>query len=580
MKNKNDSSTVYYGIYDTKLTKVIFNTDEKLNYYMPFSDREMLAVTDSSVYKICAIKDENNNGCVDYCENNYLLYTQGNKCNKTIECKPGEVMLAPIMVCNQTCDENIYHWNGTHCGLCSYFNGYLNFGNIYKLIGVKGCIGQKEDNSMEYYNERLNLLKCKEGYILQGQKCEKKVTCYERCETCSGEPDSIYSQKCTSCKSPYLLENDNCVENCSPNYYRKSDDKCECCHDDQCNKFEQNTCICLKCEHHYFVNSNKKCELCSVNCNDCNETSTNCTSCIGDNSFLYNNTCYACEDNSKCKNFFEKGCECEKCKDGFYNLNHQCKSCVNDCKTCSNSSECEICQDNYFLDSTGQCSECPKTCAIKKSDNCQCETCIEGYFMNSSEKCQECDTTKCKKCEGNADNCTQCKENYFFDELKKCEQCDEKCKTCSKEKTNCTSCDDGFFLTKENKCDKCDSKCLTCSDGGESECLSCNTSDEYKYYLIYDDYNKTCVKDCSKSGRELDEINFECKPLRKNNGTDENKQPQKSSADYILWIFIVIFGVLLIIITICIIKTCCCNKTSGIEEEISQEFTDKSEIIA
>ena len=59
---------------DTKLNNVIFNTDEKLNYYMPFSDREMLAVTDSSIYKICAIKDANNNGCVDYCENNYSLY--------------------------------------------------------------------------------------------------------------------------------------------------------------------------------------------------------------------------------------------------------------------------------------------------------------------------------------------------------------------------------------------------------------------------------------------------------------------------------------------------------------------------
>ena len=577
MKNKNDSSIIYYGIYDTKLNNVIFNTDEKLNYYMPFSDREMLAVTDSSVYKICAIKGENNE-CVDFCSNNYSLYTQGNKCNETIECKPGEVMLAPSMVCNQTCDENIYHWNGTHCGLCKYF--YPN-GNIYKLIGVQGCIGQKENNSMEYYNERLNLLKCKEGYILNDKKCEKNITCYERCETCSEESQTIDNQKCTSCKSPFLLENGNCVDNCSPNYEKIFIDNkyiCEYCHDDQCQNFELNTCNCLFCKYeHYFVNISKKCESCNGNCANCIETSTKCTSCWGEN-FLYNYTCYTCEDNSKCESFFDGGCECEKCKDGFYNLNHQCKSCVNNCKTCSNSSECEICQDNYFLDSKGQCIECPTTCATKKSDNCQCETCIEGYFMNSSKKCQECDITKCKNCEGNADNCIECKENYFFNELGKCEQCDEKCKTCSKEKTNCTSCDDGFFLTTENKCGKCDSKCLTCSGGGVSECLSCNKSDEYKY-LIFDDYNKTCVKDCSESGRELNEINFECKPLKKNNGTDENKQSLKGSSDYLLWIFIAIFGVLLIIITICIIKKCCCNKTSDIEEEISQELSEKDEII-
>ena len=95
-----------------------------------------------------------------------------------------------------------------------------------------------------------------------------------------------------------------------------------------------------------------------------------------------------------------------------------------------------------------------------------------------------------------------------------------------------------------------------------------------------DDYNKTCVKNCSESGRELSEINFECKPLKKNNGTDENKQTQKGSADYLLWIFIAIFGVLLIIITICIIKKCCCNKPTDIEEEISQELSEKDEIIA
>jgi len=579
MKNKNDSSTVYYGIYDTKLYKVIFNTDEKLNYYMPFSDREMLAVTDSSVYKICAIKDENND-CTDYCSNNYLLYTQGNKCNETLECKPGEVMLVPSMVCNQTCDENIYYSNGTHCGLCKHF---FKGGNEFKLIGLKECIGQKENDTMEYYSERLNLLKCKEGYYLKNETCVKNVTCFERCESCEEEPIGIHDQRCSSCKSNYLLENGNCVDNCSPGRGKIpiADNKYECkyCGDDQCKEFELNTCNCQVCKYeHFFVNSNKTCESCDENCGNCIETSTKCTSCLG-RKFLYNDTCYVCEDNSKCENFFDGGCECEKCKDGFYNLNHQCKSCINNCKTCSNSSECEICQDNYFLNSTGQCSECPTTCATKKSDNCQCETCIEGYFMNSSEKCEECDTTKCKNCEGNADNCTECKENYFFNELKECEQCDEKCKTCSKEKSNCTSCDDGFFLTTENKCGKCDNKCYTCSGSEGSECLSCNTSDEYKY-LIFDDYNKTCVKNCSESGRELSEINFECKPLKKNNGTDENKQTLKGSADYLLWIFIAIFGVLLIIITICIIKKCCCNKPTDIEEEISQELSEKDEIIA
>ena len=41
----------------------------------------MLVVTDNSIHKICPMRDANNDQCVDYCENNYLLNTQGNRCN-------------------------------------------------------------------------------------------------------------------------------------------------------------------------------------------------------------------------------------------------------------------------------------------------------------------------------------------------------------------------------------------------------------------------------------------------------------------------------------------------------------------
>jgi len=508
MKNKKTSLTTYYGIYDTKLNNVIFNTDEYLKYYMPISDREMLAVTNTSIYKICAIKDKNNDGCVDYCPNEYLLSTQGNKCSGAKECKPGEYLLAPSLVCNQTCDESIYYFNGTYCGLCSYFN---KGGNEYKLLDAKECSGSIEDN-MEYYNKRLKILKCKEGYILNGIKCKKNITCFNTCETCEEESDNIESQKCLTCKEPYLFENGNCVTNCSTGYI-KSDGQCQSCKIEKCVSFEPNTCNCLNCSKHFYVNNSKMCDMCDETCLNCTGTSKNCTSCLK-GFFLFNSKCYECEKEN-CINYLDgnEQCECEKCKDGFYNLNHQCKNCVENCKTCSGPSKCEICQENFFLNSNGQCLAC-----------------------------------------------------------------DKNCKTCSKEKTNCTSCVDGLYITNENKCEVCNSKCKTCSGGGENDCLSCNETSEYKY-LIFDEYNKTCVKNCTESGREFSEKTIECKPLKKSIGSEASTLAQKSKADLLLWIFVGIFGVILIISTFCIIKKCCNNKTNYIEAEINQELNEKEEII-
>ena len=178
----NDLSTFYYGIFDTKLNNVIFNTDENLRYYFPISDREMLAVTYNSIYKIWSMKDANNRQCVDYCSEDYLLNTQGNKCNDT-----WEIMLVPSLVCNQTCDENIYHSNGTHCGFCKYLNSY---GNQYKLMEAQGYKGAQSD-SMDIYNERLGLLKCKEGYIINDTEWFRNITCFGRCEKCINESNLI-----------------------------------------------------------------------------------------------------------------------------------------------------------------------------------------------------------------------------------------------------------------------------------------------------------------------------------------------------------------------------------------------------
>ena len=128
----------------------------------------------------------------------------------------------------------------------------------------------------------------------------------------------------------------------------------------------------------------------------------------------------------------------------------------------------------------------------------------------------------------------------------------------------------------ENKCDDCDDICETCFSGPsnwDSNCLSCKDN----YYLINDYKNKTCVNDCSLYEREVSDEPFKCKPL--SNGTETGDKGGDNEVDYMLWIFIIVAGVLLIIITIIICIKCCHNKSDDVIDEITTELMDKEEII-
>ena len=570
MKLSSTGETKYYGIYDTKLNNVIFNTEEYIKYFIPYSDREMLAVTNTAAYKICAMKGTDNT-CKDYCSDYYLLDTKGNKCSTTDSCP--KIKLVPSGVCNETCDENIYHLDGTNCGLCQYFNPT---GNKYKLVGSIGCRGSINEETMEYYNQKFNLLKCKDGYEMKNNDCVLNVVCYETCETCTASSTNPVDQKCSSCKSGYYLENTNCVKTCQKGY-EKTGQICQSCNDNICKTFVTDSCDCTNCSSGFFINQTKRCSECDKEkCKECTQTATTCTSCWGGN-FLYNSKCYECAKNcTQYENDKEK-CKCSKCNEGFYVSNYQCESCVSNCLTCINSTKCLTCKSGYFIDSNGQCSACPiEKCGKLKSDGCQCETCADNYFMDNNQQCQQC-STQCKTCLGNANNCTSCSDNSsFINENNQCVKCDPTCETCSINSTHCTSCSSGKYVTEENKCDDCDDICETCFSGPsnwDSNCLSCKDN----YYLINDYKNKTCVNDCALYEREVSDEPFKCKPLI--NGTDPGEKGGDNEVDYMLWIFIIVAGVLLIIITIIICVKCCHNKSGDVVDEITTELMDKEEII-
>ena len=567
IRDKNNSEKIYHGIFDIIKNKVIFNTNEIINYFIPYSNLAMLAITPTSAYKICFYK--NNGECAEECSEGYKYDVDGNTCNSSSDCDDNKITLIPSGICIDSCDERYYIKKDGKCGLCKDFN----LGDkSYKLVNGTECIEFNQE-SMEFFNEDLKLLKCKENYLFKNNDCKKK--CYELCEEgeCTEYSDNENDQKCISCIDNYYLENGNCKDSCSERYGIVGNE-CIMCEDKFCESFEKNTCNCLKCSNGYYYNSSNLCDHCDLSCLKCEGLSDNCTECHKNNSFLFNNKCINCSSNCLYKD--ADNCKCKECDKGFYVEDFLCENCADNCDKCTNKKNCEKCSDNYFVNSQGNCSPCSLNCKEKEDDNCKCKVCNDGYFLKDSD-CKACNSD-CETCEGNSDNCTNCKKHYFFNNEKKCEECSLNCENCFNKNDNCTSCKDSKYLNKENKCEDCNIKCKTCDSGGtevNDHCLSCYNDSESQYkYLAFYGNNQTCVDNCELIGMELDIVNKICKPLK--NSTEAGDKPNNNGNDYLLWIFIAIISILLIIITICIIKKCCCDKGStNYFEEISTDLDEK-----
>ena len=189
-----DKGTQYYGLLDIQLNKVLYNIEGELDTFIPYSEGEIIAITPTSAYKICIIKD--GNSCLKSCfSNDLILDIEGNKCQSG--CDNGKIMLMPEGICinKNICDLNIFVLNAdeTQCGLCSYF--YPN-GAKYKLINSSECTSTIPNNT-EFYNKELLLLKCKNNYHSVNDKCIPDF-CFERCESCLEISNDINNQKCIS----------------------------------------------------------------------------------------------------------------------------------------------------------------------------------------------------------------------------------------------------------------------------------------------------------------------------------------------------------------------------------------------
>ena len=515
----NDNKVTYHGIIDIEKNKVIFNTDEEIIEFKPYSKNSMLAITKKSAYKVCTIQD-NNNQCIDECSSGIITYDtqKPNQCNNEIQCD--NFILMNNEICIESCDENIFTLKGEkNCGLCRD----LDDDQPYKLINASGCLSDIPENA-QLVNPLLYLLSCKERYTLKEGNCI--LQCYELCQTCESYSEDINDQKCTSCANEnQVLQEGNCIDVCSEGYY-ESEKKCLKC-GDFCKTCE-NKDKCEICYNGYYLNENV-CTKCSDNCDTCSKGpeangNQNCLTCKQDSIYKY---LINDDNNHSCV---------DKCPEGtFLDEENICQKCGDFCKSCTNSNICDTCNDGYYLDEN-ICKKC--------SDNC--ETCSKGPEENGNQNCLKCKQDSIYKYLINDQNnhtCVEkCPESTFLDEEKNiCDFCSEFCQICQNS-DKCDICYYGYYLD-ENKCKKCSENCETCSKGpeenGNQNCIFCNQNTIYKY-LINDENNRTCVDICPKN-TYLEQKNKTC--IYKN-----TKVSKKKSKWYIFWIIFIIIIILLILI--------------------------------
>ena len=250
-----DNNKTYHGIYDIKLNKIIFNTDEVILKFIPFSNNSMLAITEKTAYQICALKDKEGN-CVEECPHGQKIIfdVDGNKCGDiTQNCDDDKILLYPYDICVKECDNDKFIFLQNTCGLCKkYFPE-----KPYHIKGSNECLDSIPDNT-DIYNLEAGLLVCKENYYLEDNMCKLKCS-NEKCLSCSEE--SNRNNLCLMCdenKGYFNVKTDNNFYDC----LLKNDSKLEKYYFNKTlNEYRPCYDLCKKCESEGNTDSHN-CEEC------------------------------------------------------------------------------------------------------------------------------------------------------------------------------------------------------------------------------------------------------------------------------------------------------------------------------
>ena len=198
---------IYHGVMDLINQKILFNINQAVVKFEPYSDYEMLVIKSDSANKICLYKS--GSSCVASCPSgtSLVLNVNGNECKSSTTCQ--NYTLMPDNICIDVCNTNIYKLDDTNkiCALCNYFGS----SSPYRIMNTDECLENKPNNT-DFYNEKLYLLVCSNGYQLDTESNQCVPHCYTTCETCSDFSEDSTNQKCLTCKTGYNLNGETCEE--------------------------------------------------------------------------------------------------------------------------------------------------------------------------------------------------------------------------------------------------------------------------------------------------------------------------------------------------------------------------------
>ena len=327
------------------------------------------------------------------------------------------------------------------------------------------------------------ICKEKENYCIQCHpvkkictKCQYNVFTPDKTGVCEGiKKCTVGINQCLTCSDDGYL-----CDICEQSYFPDENGGCS---------FSDNCAIsyngeCLKCKEDFILNkANKICKSINsedlINCETINMSNGLCEKC--EEGYFLNTGDKKCVKIQNClESVFGV---CKKCNAAYY-LDMVKQTCIKqsgkfkNCQLSTDSSHCELCDDNYYFDNNDNCIEI-KFCA-KAGNNSDCEECLDGYYLSENKK--SCTTEQnCYSGDKELGVCTLCKDGYYIDFK------DGKCKSntknndlkyCQVAEGKCKECIYGYYLSEDEEC--CSSKYCVEADNGT--CLACTDN----YYLGLD----------------------------------------------------------------------------------------------
>ena len=347
-------------------------------------------------------------------------------------------------------------------------------------------------------------------------KCEKsEILIPDNNGGCVGAKNCVLGKNyCLECD----LEGKLC-QNCDENYY--PDENGGCTYTEGCEISYMGEC--LKCNPNFVLigreNDLKICKSILLtdykNCKQINYETGFCSEC--EEGYYLTSGDYKCIMTENCKESIFGNCI--SCNQGYYFNKKENKCEVKNrnftyCKQTIDDNNCEICDDDYFLDGNGICTN-SQFCL--ESEYFRCKKCISGYFLSNNNVCTK--TDNCYNADKIISMCISCRDDYYLD-LK-----DYQCKSnlengpykyCKKVNNDrCVQCKTYYYLGEDAKC----SNSLYCTESENGKCISCK--EDYHLGLdnicsnvdkcIYSGYD-SCIE--CEDGYYYNKINKTCSEMK------------------------------------------------------------------